>query len=113
VWQPSAGEVVSFRRRWEQENGTVVEGTDFAANGAFASILYSTYSEKECRKWAAHYNPAGKHASAAAFCKEGSDRHGARQRHQKPVLTAISQGQGPSEGETVCPHELLSLLHVG
>lgn len=92
---------MSFKRQWRRRDGSIEEGTDFAANGTFAQLLYSTYSEKDCARWAARYSPAGKAASAAPFCKVGSDGAGADARQQRPTLTGVSLAPGPSEGEHV------------
>ena len=99
--QRSAGDVLSFQRLWRKRDGSVEEGTDFAANGTFASLLYSTYTEADCKRWAARYTPEGEAASAAPFCKLGSDGDGAKARRQRPRLTGFKQIAGPSEGERV------------
>lgn len=100
--QPEAtGDVVSFRRIWHRANGTTEMGTDWAAGGSFAAIVYSTYSEAHYMDWGEQYISGGRGAVNEDFSKPGSGSAGAKDRHTAPEFVAFHAGYGPSEGEHV------------
>jgi hypothetical protein len=92
---------VSFRRIWRRANGTTEMGTDWAAGGQFAAIVYSTYSEQHYMDWGARYNPGGRGAVNSDFSKPGSGAVGAKDRQTTPEFVSFHEGRGPSEGEQV------------
>jgi hypothetical protein len=57
----TAGKLTTFRRLWSSDtpassdasvsNSSRTSGTDWAADGVFAEILYATYSEKHFADW--------------------------------------------------------------
>jgi hypothetical protein len=108
-----AGKITAFRRIWRsptppshapESEPEQTLGTDWAAGGAFAELLYSTYSEKYFQEWSAKYNPMGR----GGFDKEwvmydfGKPGSGAQDRQAAPTLLDAWTYDSKYDGNTVC-----------
>lgn len=108
------GKITTFRRVWkgapsdpfdpssESEDSETL-GTDWAAEGVFAELLYSTYSEKYFEDWSAAYDPMGRDAFKGwvlyDFGKPGS---GSQDRQAFPKLVDAWTYDSKYDGNTVC-----------
>ena len=96
--------MTSFRRIWTDAAGQQTLGTDWAAEGTFAELLYSTYSEAHYAQWRATYCPDGGDSDDSwhRFGKPGMDAAAhVQDRQAAPTFVGWSEGTGPSEGEQV------------
>jgi hypothetical protein len=110
-----AGEITSFKRIWRNSAGkVVVEGTDWAAGGVFARLLYATYSEEYFSEWGAGYNPGGAGAfngwALYDFGKPGCKSF-ARSRGAPPRLVNAWNYNSDYQNGTVRMHATTSRAH--
>ena len=109
-----AGKITTFRRVWnatdvasdgsEASKDSESLGTDWAAEGVFAELLYSTFSEKYFADWSASYDPMGPEGFDLNWVRYdyGKPGSGGADRQARPKLLDAWTYDSKYDENTVC-----------
>ena len=114
LFMGGAGRITTFRRVWSTtqaasdvsnvSDSSEALGTDWAAAGVFAELLYSTYSEKYFEDWSATYDPMGRDGFALDWVRYdyGKPGSGGQDRQSRPNLVDAWTYDSKYDENTVC-----------
>lgn len=94
-----------MRRTWPDGDGKEHPGTDWAADGTFAALQYSTYSAEYFKKWGAQYNPTGEGWYDIPWMRYDFGKPGcegiAQDREAAPEVLSVNLYSGEYDGQLV------------